>query len=55
MLKNILKLDGAQELKKNEQKSISGGGVVVSQQCSSDLDCPPDSYCTHGQCQVVAK
>jgi hypothetical protein len=25
MLKNILKLDGAQQLSKNEQKSISGG------------------------------
>jgi hypothetical protein len=27
MLKNILKLDGAQKLSKNEQKSISGGLV----------------------------
>ena len=25
MLKNILKLDGAQKLNKNEQKSINGG------------------------------
>jgi len=25
MLKNILKLDGAQQLTKNEQKSINGG------------------------------
>ncbi len=27
MLKNILKLDGAQQLSKNEQKSISGGFI----------------------------
>jgi hypothetical protein len=26
MLKNILKLEGAQKLTKNEQKSINGGG-----------------------------
>jgi hypothetical protein len=27
MLKNILKLEGAQKLTKNEQKSIKGGGL----------------------------
>ncbi|NRS89754.1 hypothetical protein HNQ02_002686 [Flavobacterium sp. 7E] len=27
MLKNILKLEGAQKLTKNEQKSISGGDI----------------------------
>ena len=27
MLKNILKLDGAQELAKNTQKNINGGGA----------------------------
>jgi len=26
MLKNILKLEGAQQLKKNEQKEVNGGG-----------------------------
>ncbi|CAM4424854.1 hypothetical protein [Flavobacterium terrigena] len=30
MLKNILKLDGAQQLSKNEQKEISGG---ITKQC----------------------
>lgn len=28
MLKNILKLEGAQQLSKNEQKTISGGAPV---------------------------
>ena len=28
MLKNILKLEGAQELNKTEQKSIAGGGYL---------------------------
>ena len=28
MLKNILKLEGAQELNKTEQKSIAGGGYM---------------------------
>jgi hypothetical protein len=30
MLKNILKLDGAQQLSKNEQKEISGGKRLCS-------------------------
>jgi hypothetical protein len=29
MLKNILKLEGAQELSKNEQKSINGAGGCI--------------------------
>ena len=29
MLKNILKLDGAQQLSKNEQKEISGGRPII--------------------------
>jgi hypothetical protein len=29
MLKNILKLDGAQKLTKNEQKSINGGNAPI--------------------------
>lgn len=31
MLKNILKLDGAQKLSKSEQKSINGGGGLCSE------------------------
>jgi hypothetical protein len=34
MLKNILKLDSAQKLTKNEQKSIRGG-----YRCTQDSDC----------------
>jgi hypothetical protein len=33
MLKNILKLQGAQELTKNEQKSISGGTKICCEWC----------------------
>ena len=43
MLKNILKLDGAQELSKNEQTSINGGGG----------DCGIDCWiCFNGRCAV---
>jgi hypothetical protein len=34
MLKNILKLEGALELTKNEKKNISGG---VTEQCAYDV------------------
>ena len=38
MLKNILKLDGAQQLSKNEQKSISGG--IGGGKCvNSNINC----------------
>jgi hypothetical protein len=40
MLKNILKLEGAQKLTKNEQKNISGGWVP-----------PPGGFCPNGSCQ----
>lgn len=35
MLKNILNLDGAQKLTKNEQKNISGGMVAPDSACPS--------------------
>jgi hypothetical protein len=40
MLKNILKLEGAQKLTKNEQKNINGGWVP-----------PPGGSCPNGTCQ----
>jgi hypothetical protein len=36
MLKNILKLEGAQKLTRNEQKSINGGAIIPV--------CPSGSY-----------
>jgi hypothetical protein len=39
MLKKILKLEGAQKLTKNEQKSIKGG-----------IACRPDGSCPKGSC-----
>ncbi len=33
MLKNILKLEGAQQLSKKEQKEISGGFVAMAYNC----------------------
>ena len=40
MLKNILNLNGAQELSKNEQKSLIGGGPGdCLQGCNSQWDC----------------
>jgi hypothetical protein len=41
MLKNILKLDGAQKLTKNEQKSIKGGLACGD----GNGTCPKGSYC----------
>ena len=48
MLKNILKLDGAQEIKKNEQKTINGGFGSQSG-CSTDLDCELTGLYCHGR------
>ena len=51
MLKNILKLNGAQQLSKNEQKSINGG---ITQACSNALfyGCTPNvtaAVCVAGE------
>jgi hypothetical protein len=43
MLKSILKLEGAQELTKKEQKSINGSGIVC--QGIDILICCPDGQC----------
>jgi hypothetical protein len=42
MLKNILNLEGAQELTRSEQKEINGGWVP-----------PPGGDCPNGTCQYV--
>jgi hypothetical protein len=47
MLKNILNLNGAQELSKNAQKVITGGGPI-QQQCGDGCDvngCPSNEEC----------
>jgi hypothetical protein len=50
MLKNILKLDGAQQLSKKEQKEISGGaitpGICVRKNGNTGQSCTTDSQCT---------
>jgi hypothetical protein len=40
MLKSILKLEGAQKLTKNEQKSIKGGLA-----CTDGGKCPAGTHC----------
>ena len=42
MLKNILNLEGAQQLSKNQQKSIIGGATP----CSEGTNCGPNMCCT---------
>lgn len=55
MLKNILNLNGALELSKNEQKTINGG---VTYPCRVNSDCtgtPPAGtryVCYKGQCKL---
>ncbi len=39
MLKNILKLDGAQKLSKNDQKSINGGACPCTGRCGAGYVC----------------
>jgi hypothetical protein len=55
MLKNILKLNGAQQLSKNDQKSINGGacpcynrcgpGYICVGKCGCQRVCPPNVIC----------
>jgi len=48
MLKNILNLNGAQELSKNEQKTIQGAGgsrMLCIDQCQGGGPCPSGSSC----------
>jgi hypothetical protein len=49
MLKNILKLEGAQKLSKNEQKEVKGGRP----NCYPGFYCPKGQYCLNGQCVVL--
>jgi hypothetical protein len=52
MLKNILKLEGAQKLSKNEQKSINGGYVAKTceSQCQSTSSCSSGALCQFTLC-----
>jgi hypothetical protein len=48
MLKNILKLDGAQQLSKKEQKEINGGKINCtskSNNCPAGQCCKVGNYC----------
>jgi len=53
MLKNILNLNGAQQLSENEQQSINGGGGVFGPSCKYHADCPNNPLadcCWQGIC-----
>jgi hypothetical protein len=46
MLKNILNLDGAQQLSKNEQKEINGGLKMYRGTCEyNNVICPEGTHC----------
>ncbi len=47
MLQNILKLNGAHQLSKNELKSIHGAAATCV-----GVVCPPGSCCRKGACRV---
>jgi hypothetical protein len=48
MLKNILKLEGVQQLTKNEQKNVSGGTMVTCS-CSGHAGTWTGNYRNAGQ------
>lgn len=62
MIKNVLKLEDAQKLTNNEQKSINGGLIYAcktgsgytGQSCSNDSDCigPNSPFCFKGCCNT---
>ena len=45
MLRNILKLNGAQKLSKNEQKNISGGLRIYKSCQDASAICPMGTEC----------
>lgn len=55
MLKNILDLNGVQQLNKLEQRTISGSGSCASNiYCNTDEDCPdgPATPCIAHRCHL---
>ncbi|MFD2908875.1 hypothetical protein ACFSX9_09005 [Flavobacterium ardleyense] len=49
MKKSILNLTGAQELSKNEQKSVSGGRL----RCNDGSNCPNGQCCSRNVCWPI--
>jgi len=50
MLKNILKLDGAQQLSKKEQNAINGGGACIDECMSAGFCSEEGSECVLFSC-----
>lgn len=59
MLKNISNLEGAQQLNKEQQQSINGGGLSCNKSCSGnnngslcfkDGHCGCPGYCSGSEC-----
>ncbi len=55
MLKNILKLEGAQKLTKNEQKSINGGLTTCLERGCAAGECCVSTGPQEGICHSIAK
>jgi hypothetical protein len=53
MLKNILKLEGAQKLSKNEQKSINGGTAVYTEFCICNGRIISNGQVTMAKCWIL--
>lgn len=49
MLKNILKLQGVNELTKYSQKAMLTGGRKAAE-CVNASNCPPNHICKNGSC-----
>lgn len=55
MLENILELEGAQKLSKNEQKSVHGGRVRCGDPVFSHIEPPGEGAINGGQGGMVFK
>lgn len=52
MLQSILNLQGVEELNKDQQRTINGGGGLNSE-CHSDSECDRPYYCAGCLCRPV--
>jgi hypothetical protein len=55
MLKQILNLEGAQQLSKKEQNAINGGSGGCIDNCSAQIPCPSNMHCVAYWCSPASE